>query len=567
MEPITSSSAEATWKKLFIAFGALTFIILPLLSHAYGQSGDEWLQIVYGQDIWNYFFHGDQQALSYDVLLHPGRNMTQFQGQHLYGGLFDFSTEALHHWFPGIPLLTLRHFCNALTSALMMVSTGLIARRLSGRWSVGFLALLFIFFSPRIFGEGMNNPKDIPFGAGFALAVYAVLALLQDGKRRIVLHSVLLALGFGLAFGVRSAGGLLFGVYMVAMIAGYLIFDKERRTAIWTDKKVRTRLALAIVGSLVVGYVIGLLAWPWGAQSPISHPIESLQGMTNRDVAVRTLFEGEYTVGAELPSHYELKWIFISNPISVIIGAVLFLLFALRIRKARGTFVMLFPVFGALFPLLYMVYKHSVVYDTWRHVFFVYPFWVVMAAIGWWMAGEFVLSKIKRTKDVLGKPLYWMAIPVALLIPAVIWTLKEHPNQAVYFNEFAGGIKGANGQYETDYYYNSSAQDVAWILKDIPRTPGKKSIILTNMGGFGPNCFLNDTAFTGSDYCRPDRLATRDWDYYIIFPRNIPDEMVLNENWVPQDAAYVVKAGGVPLSAVIKNPHTAPPATAAPAGK
>ncbi|RYF02907.1 MAG: hypothetical protein EOO77_31885, partial [Oxalobacteraceae bacterium] len=32
------------------------------------QPGDEWLQIEYGQHIWNYFFKGDQQALNYDAM-------------------------------------------------------------------------------------------------------------------------------------------------------------------------------------------------------------------------------------------------------------------------------------------------------------------------------------------------------------------------------------------------------------------------------------------------------------------------------------------------------------------
>lgn len=561
MEP-TIPANEAIWKKVFIAFSAFTFIILPLLSHAYGQSGDEWLQILYGRDIWDYFHGGDKQALDYFTLTkYPQSMEMQFQGQHYYGGFFDYGTELLHRWLPSTPHLYIRHFCNALTAALMMVSTGLIAKRLSGRWSVGFIALLFIFFSPRIFGEGMNNPKDIPFAGGFALAVYAVLALVQDGRRRMWWHSALLAFGFGLAFGVRSAGGLLFIAYLIVIIAGYIFFNKESRAALWTDKKMRVRLLLAVLTGLVAGYIIGLVAWPWGLQSPLSHPIESLQAMSNRQVPVRTLFEGEYQLGEDLPASYELKWIFISNPLAVIIGAVLFLLFAIRVRKIAGTFAMLFPVFGALFPLLYMMYKHSIVYDTWRHVFFVYPFWVVMAAMGWWMLGDFINVRFFKKEEVIRERFLWQGLAMLALLPAIIWTVCSHPNQYVYFNEFAGGVKGASGAYETDYYYNSSAQDVAWILKDIPRIPGKKSIVLTNMGGFGPNCFLGDTAFVASDYCRPEKLGSREFDYYILFPRNIDPELVLNETWVPQNAAFVARAGGVPLSAVIKNPHTAPTAT------
>ncbi len=54
------------WKLSFLIISTLIMVIMPLLSKDYGQSGDEWLQLEYGQHIWNYFFKGDQQALDYD---------------------------------------------------------------------------------------------------------------------------------------------------------------------------------------------------------------------------------------------------------------------------------------------------------------------------------------------------------------------------------------------------------------------------------------------------------------------------------------------------------------------
>src|SRR6187397_240055 len=92
---------ERQWRYVFIGLSALIAILLPALSPAYGQTGDEWLQLLYGRDIWDYFFHGDTQALGYDTLLPRYQGMeTQFKGQEMYGGLFDFGTEILHRWFP-----------------------------------------------------------------------------------------------------------------------------------------------------------------------------------------------------------------------------------------------------------------------------------------------------------------------------------------------------------------------------------------------------------------------------------------------------------------------------------
>lgn len=545
---------EKQWRIVFIAISAIITLLLPILSRSYGQTGDEWLQMLYGRDIWDYFFNGDSQAMGYDTLLPRYHGMeTQFKGQELYGGLFDFGTEILHRWFPSIPHLVIRHACNALTSVLMMVSTGLIAKRLSGRWSVGVFALVLIIFSPRIFGEGMNNPKDIPFGAGFALAVYAVLAFLQDGQKAKWRHTILLALGFGLAFGVRAAGGLLFFAYLIALLLLWLFFEQGAKEGWWSDKKLRKNIGMLTIVGLVAGYVIGLLAWPWGLDSPISHPIASLSGMTNRATRIHTLFEGTYQWNFAMPWYYEFKWILISNPISVVFGAVLFVFLGLKNRKQVGNFTLFFVLFGALFPLLYMIYKHSSVYDTWRHVFFVYPFWVVMAALGWAYLGTLLAQKWNPAKAKYAG----LGIGFLLLLPAIFWTVKSHPNQYVYFNEFVGGIKGAEGNYELDYYYNSSQQQVDWLLKNAQSFDGKKkSLVLSNMGGFGPNCLQGDTSTIDAAYLSYSRIGSQPWDYYLLFPRLVPEGLVTNKSWLPKNAVHVVSIDGVPLSAIIKRTDT-----------
>lgn len=48
----------------------------------------------------------------------------------------------------------------------------------------------------------------------------------------------------------------------------------------------------------------------------------------------------------------------------------------------------------------------------------------------------------------------------------------NHPNDYVYFSELVGGLRGAYGDYETDYYYNSLKKGVVgsrrtWIIRDV----------------------------------------------------------------------------------------------------
>jgi len=527
------------WRNIFILLSVLILVIMPALSHSYGQTGDEWIQIDYGQFIWDYFFKGDTQALDFT------NKQFQYSHQEYYGGIFDFPMTVLHHWFPSIGMLTLRHFFNAILGAFLMVFTGLLGYRLTKKWSVGVIALLFIIFSPRIFGEGMNNPKDIPFATGFTMAMFFLVSLLVQTPRKFWRNVIGLGLGWGLAFGLRAAGGMLFLAYLVLFTALYYILNKDWKATLQQDNnKLLKKLLLGLFIGVALGYIIGLSAWPWGMQSPISNPLESLKGMANREVSIRVLFEGQYYRSDRMPWYYEFKWIFISNPVIVLLGTVLFVLLSLQVKKRYGTFVVIVLLFSALFPLLYMIYKHSTVYDSWRHVFFVYPYWVIMGAIGIDMIGQFV----KNPK------LNWLpqAIAIVGLLPAIIWTFRSHPNQGVYFNELEGGVKGAYGNYDIDYYQNSGYQAAQWIQEHAKPVPGRKIIVLSNLSGFY-KYFLKDTAWMGVDYQRWNNRHVRDYDYYVAYPRFVATEQLASGAWPPANATvHKVEVDGVPLCVVVQ---------------
>jgi hypothetical protein len=107
----------------------------------------------------------------------------------------------------------------------------------------------------------------------------------------------------------------------------------------------------------------------------------------------------------------------------------------------------------SLLPIALIVVRDAIVYDGMRHILFVYPPMVVLAASGW-MA---VLTSRSR----------WLrAGAVALLIPGMATVLAFHvrsyPNEAAYVNELAGGPRGAFGRYELDYWGNCMLQAVAW---------------------------------------------------------------------------------------------------------
>ncbi len=534
---ILQETENGLWKKAFLVLSLSILILLPVLSRDYGQSGDEGVQMVYGHDIWNYFTNGDKQALDYT------NKGLQYSSQEYYGGFFDFSMDALHHLTPGINILTFRHFFNALMCAILMVFTGLLARKLSGgRWSVGLLALVFILFSPRIFGEGMNNPKDIPFACGFIIGIYGIISLLLSYPVKPLKYFVLMTIGWGISFGIRPGGGLLIIAYMGFFSVLYFLLNRDFRTMMVADKYKQTKkFILGCIIVFVAGFLIGLSTWPLGQQNPFGNLAKAMAGMANRDVFIGTLFEGAIMGGNRLPWYYETKWMLISNPLVVIAGLALFILLIKFTAKRYGWFTVIAVLFSSSFPLFYIVYKKSTVFDTWRHMIFVYPYWVIGAALAFGVLSTFFKNEKMK----------WIPFGVAVLglLPAIVWTIRSHPNQYVYFNESIGGLKGAFGYYETDYYQNTNKQAAEYLRTHVKPIPGRKIIVRSSMRDI--DIYLGkDTSWMVSDYGKYNERHEKVWDYFISYSRALPPELLQAGNWPPKNSWHIISQDGVPLCAI-----------------
>lgn len=530
---------DRVFRILFWSLAALLFILMPLLSVHHGQSGDEWSLILYGNDIYDYFFADSKKALDYDSL-----NWLQVQGLHYYGGLYDFTVTFLHKtFFSGTDELTFRHVINSLIGALLFLYTGLLGKELGG-WRAGFLALLFIALSPRLFGESMNNPKDIPFAFANVFYLYYLGRFLQAFPSNSWKYAVLMGVGFGMAMGFRI-GGIIVLPYTVLFAAAFYYLNKDFKRRIQPQFSAAVKkFALAMTVVVVIGWVIGIMFWPWALQSPVSRPLSALAEMTNRQIPLQLLFEGEYISNQEVPWYYTPKWIFMSNPVLVLLSAVGAVALLGKMSRRYGRWEMFVLLFTLFFPWAYAVYKNSTIYDTWRHFFFLYPSLVLLAALFCNWAFEHFQTR---------RNLQWViaaVIAIGLALP-LSWTVRNHPHEYVYFNEFVGGAAGAKALYDFDYYQNGGKEMTEWIKKQSAPADGRKVIVRSNLSAI-EKYFVADTAKYNAGYLRYEIRDTAEWDYYVTYSRYQPAEDLEADRWPPKDAAYIIKADGVPIGAVLK---------------
>jgi hypothetical protein len=527
------------FKLVFWALAGLLLLLMPILSVSHGQSGDEWSLILYGNDIYDYFFNGSQKALDYDVL-----NWKQVEGLHYYGGLYDFTVTLLHKKiFSGIDELTFRHIITSLLGAGLFIYTGLLGKAIGG-WRTGVLALVLIALSPRLLGESMNNPKDIPFAFANVFFLYYLYRFLQAYPAHFWRYTLLMALGFGLALGFRVGGFLLLGYFWI-FVLGFYYFRKKTFSGIGPMAAFK-KAGLAFGVIAVIGYIIGIMFWPWALQEPLSRPFEALTAMTQRQIFMPVLFGGEMIPNDEIPWYYIPKWIFISNPVIVLLGFLAALALLPRLLRTYGRFAIGMLLFALFFPWLYAVYKSSVVYDTWRHFFFIYPYMCLLAAL--------VVDALLRQ---LQKPAYRMAllavVGIGLVLP-LLHIVRNFPNEYVYFNELEGGTSGAWALYDFDYYQNSGKQGANWIREDANARKMSKVIVRSNLNSIDKYFTRDAPGRFSNDYLRYELRDTADWDYYITYSRYQSIEDLENNVWPSKDAAHIIRVDGYPISAVLKRP-------------
>ena len=94
-----------------------------------------------------------------------------------------------------------------------------------------------------------------------------------------------------------------------------------------------------------------------------------------------------------------------------------------------------------LLPGTYAIVRHLTLYDSIRHMYFIIPPFAVLAAAGW----DMLLASSRRQIALVSAA----AFAVGLAEP-VVFQIRNHPNQTVYFSPLAGGPKGAFGRYDME---------------------------------------------------------------------------------------------------------------------
>ncbi|SMB81934.1 hypothetical protein SAMN00120144_3033 [Hymenobacter roseosalivarius DSM 11622] len=347
----------------------------------------------------------------------------------------------------------LRHFCVFLVFVLGVWALYQLAKQRFQDWRWAVLAAGLLVLSPRFFAEAFYNGKDIVYMASFTIAIYTLTRLLQrPAYGRAVVHGLATAL----AVDVRVQGLLLVPVtlLLLGLEAGY-------RARIERGQLLR-------VGGIygVSALALTVLGWPYLWAHSWQELLAATQRISQYPWAGRVVYFGQVLSGTQLPWHYIPVWISITTPFPYVLAALAGVGSWLRemIQQGRaslGTFAgrldLLF-VSWLLVPVLLVIGLRPVVYDGWRHLYFIYPALVLLA-----VRGAHTLTAMARQWP-RWRPL---ALGAALIgswgMLHAAWRIaRDHPHQQTYFSILPPSFAQRN--FDLDYWGLSYRQGLEWVL-------------------------------------------------------------------------------------------------------
>jgi hypothetical protein len=340
-----------------------------------------------------------------------------------------------------------RHLANFLIFYLGVIFFYLLGRAhfRSRAWAL--LGCLMLVLSPRIFADAFYNSKDLPFLSFCILAAYTMVRFLQKPSYGWAAGH---AFACALAIDTRMMGILLPAV--TALMLLLVVLRQSKPAAAWYRPA-----ALYVI--LLVVFIIAL--WPYLWADPVNRFLSIFEKMRHFRWRLTNLYLGTFIPANQLPWHYVSCWMLVTTPLSYSLfflaglGTLL-----LRLRQAREADLLLYiyPVFllGALGAVAVL---NTVLYDGWRHMFFVYFAFLMISLTGvhrlWHNTRLMSYDRLRHLLVVL--------VLGGNLLTVLWFMVKNHPHQNVYFSVISGETAARN--FERDYWGLSYRQGLEFLLR------------------------------------------------------------------------------------------------------
>ena len=404
----------------------------------YGIAWDEHLQRAIGESCYDYVVNSNPYYL--------------MDANKDHGVLIElplYALEKIFHVTYGGDIFLMRHVICHILFLLGCVYFHKLIYLLYENKLLSLLGFLLLFLHPTIYTHSFFNSKDVPF---LSLTVFFFYQFAIALKNKKTYQFILLGLSLALLISLRIMG-IMYAVFSISFILIDLFLNIKHKSLV----KKNILLSCIVILSTCV-FTITL--WPALWKNPLGNFVEIFGSFSKFRWDSTVLFLGENINGQNLPWYYSIVWFFINNPIIYIVlgftGTFLFL------KKIRFTHINqyqtknnLLYLISFISPVFSIIVLKSVIFDGWRHIFFIYPAFILLAI---YALSIFLQSKFKP---------YLIGILVITFIYITLSMVRYFPNQHVYFNEIVPKKNEyIRHNFEMDYWGVAYKQALEYILQN-----------------------------------------------------------------------------------------------------
>lgn len=382
------------------------------------------------------------------------------------------------------------HLLNMLFASLAFIAAyAILLKKYSSPW-LALIGPIFLVCIPRFFGDIPANPKDVPFAVMYLVAI-ASIYLFSEIKNTYI-RIFLFAFIFGVLQSMRVVG---LAIYV--LIGAYDTYRYlEKHSSKFEIKPFIYFLlneAAYLATILGLASLITIISWPYAGSSFFKHFRDIMRTSREYPWLGSTLTNGVYMPSYNLPWHYLPTWIGATTPIFIQLLTGWGIIAAFKKNFKNPIYFLIIFALIMNFSIYYVSQPN--IYDGLRHFMFVLPLIGMVAAIACVEIILYAKQKVKMTV---------VTLIVINIIFVIISYVQLHPYEYVYFNEAVGGLRGAAGKYETDYWGASFREAVLWLRHDTEKE-GKTITVHTcahpfiSTYYFGPHMIWSDDTKT-ADY-------------------------------------------------------------------
>lgn len=522
-----------------ILFFSTFFIVGVIIFDDYGISIDEdntrlngFVALKYLHDFFN---------LGYNDFLKSIPDINEFNEKGI-GYIFDLPTAAIEYFFEindSREKYLTRHFVNFLFFFSGVIFFYLIILKKYNSIIIAIIGSLLLILSPRIFAESFYNNKDLIFLSLFIISTYWGIELL---KKPSISNILIFSITSAMATGIRILG-IMLPVVIIFFFTIYILRNL---------KKDKQDVKLLILLILTIPITI-LFFYPFLWDNPLENFLFIFNRLSNFEIDLYNFYLGNFIKAENVPWHYTIVWLFSTTPLVFTILFLIGFLHSLRrifkrllsIEEGslndlwRGNKEMQDLLFISLLlvPVFATIIINSTLYNGWRHMYFIYPFFLLISIQGFYLIHNILFKK---------KIIVFIILSIIIFTHPLIWIIKNHPHQYVYFNTFYKNK--ADKYFDLDHWGVSNYHSLKYIVD--------------NSSGFVKISKISDSHLELSKQFLNKEIRSRikiidnilDSDYVIDGYIYWNGDKTKNKNLLKEffTKIYDIKVDGVPISTIYK---------------